>query len=231
MDGYRTTDWAAFRAAVIRRDGGACTHCGRGSADGVVLQVHHAEYMPGRKPWAYPAALCITMCKGCHAALHGHIPPKFDWEHIAWDDLGDLIGTCECCGTAIRYVFMISHRKWRPMEVGQHCCDNLTSTQVATDILESKLRYAARLRRFLASPKWREGFNGEINIRHCKRVIRVVPKDGQFCLVIDLNGGKAQYPTLDDAKAKAFEVLESGAFDKYLARRRVRIARRFEVPR
>jgi hypothetical protein len=130
MHHYCTADWRAFRAKVIDLDGGICLTCGRNKANGAVLQVHHKQYLPGHKPWEYPFELCETMCSGCHAALHGHVPPRFGWEHAGWDDLGDLTGTCECCGTSIRYVFMLQHPKWYAMEVGEICCDNLTSTQL-----------------------------------------------------------------------------------------------------
>ncbi|MCX7257277.1 MAG: hypothetical protein NTZ64_11205 [Polaromonas sp.] len=127
MKPYRSREWKIFRNEVIRLDGGACSNCGKTASDGAILQVHHKQYFSGRSPWDYPYNLCETLCKGCHAAEHGLIPPKFGWEHVGWDDLGELNGICECCGTSIRYIFLVQHPKWNPMEVGEICCDNLTS--------------------------------------------------------------------------------------------------------
>ena len=218
MDAYRTADWAAFRAEVIRLDGGVCLTCGRSVAKGAILQVHHKQYIPGQKPWEYPFELCETICKGCHAALHGHIPPKFGWEHAGWDDLGDLAGTCECCGTSIRYVFLVQHPKWRPMEVGEICCDNLTSSQAASGFMESRRRYADRLKRFIDSSRWEVSRAGDHHIRQKKLHLEVVPKNGSYALRVEGKIGKLLFPTINEAKAKAFEVIESGKAGEYIAK-------------
>jgi hypothetical protein len=223
MQHYRTADWRAFRAKVIRLDGSICLTCGRSSANGAVLQVHHKEYLPGHKPWEYPFNLCETMCSGCHAALHGHIPPKFGWEHVGWDDLGDLSGTCDCCGTAIRYVFMLQHPKWHAMEVGEICCDNLTSTQLASGHMQSRRRYADRLKRFVSSTKWHENPDKSHQIRQKGFDVHVVPHGFAYSIWIDWESGNQRFATLHDAKVKAFEVIESGKaktyFDKLAAKR------------
>jgi hypothetical protein len=216
VDAYRTADWAAFRAEVIRLDGGACLTCGRTSDDGVVLQVHHKQYLLGHKPWEYPFDLCETTCSGCHAATHGHIPPRFGWTHVGWDDLGDLTGTCECCGTAIRYVFLVEHSQWRAMEVGETCCDNLTSSQVASGFMESKRRYADRLKRFVCSSRWRIEPGNVHHIRQKKLNLEVVPKDGAYLLRVDWKSGKLRFASVNEAKAKAFEIVESGKAAEYL---------------
>lgn len=226
MHPYRTADWAAFRAEVIRLDGGACLTCGRSQSDGAILQVHHKQYLPGHKPWEYAFELCETICSGCHAALHGHIPPKFGWEHIGWDDLEDLNGTCECCGTSIRYVFMLQHPKWRPMEVGEICCDNLTSSQVASGFMESKRRYADRLKRFVGSSRWSVRPGDVHHIRQKKLNLEIVPKDGSYLLRVDWQPGKLRFASVNEAKAKAFEIIESGKAQEYLASLAARRAKR-----
>ena len=64
---YADRQWAAFREKVVNLDGAMCVECGRTRSDGVVLQVHHRQYIRGRKPWEYDYADCETLCKGCHA--------------------------------------------------------------------------------------------------------------------------------------------------------------------
>lgn len=218
MQAYRTADWIRFRSEVIRLDGGVCLTCGRGPAEGAILHVHHKQYLPGHKPWEYPHQLCETMCRGCHAAKHGIIPPKFAWEHIGWDDLGGLHGTCECCGTSIRYVFMIGHPDWRPMEVGEICCDNLTSSQEASGLMESKRRYADRLKRFVSSTRWFMDYKNVHHIVQKKINVEVVPKDGAFHLRIAGTIGKRAFSDVHQAKAKVFELIESGVIEDYLAK-------------
>src|ERR1700709_1007284 len=99
MNLYGHIEWLKFRAEIIKLDDGKCVRCGRARTEGVVLQVHHKSYAPGRRPWEYPHAECETLCKGCHAEEHGKIMPQSDWELVASDDLGGLNGNCELCET------------------------------------------------------------------------------------------------------------------------------------
>lgn len=144
MKQYRTAEWKAFRKRVIDLAGGVCSKCKRDDLDGLVLQVHHLFYVAGRAPWEYNPEDCAVLCKGCHAAEHGIIAPFFGWDFHGWDDLGGLYGTCDCCGKSLRYLFLVGHPKWGTMEVGETCCDNLTSTQAASGHMDSRRRYISR---------------------------------------------------------------------------------------
>lgn len=218
VDSYRSKDWKKFRDEVIRLDGNACSKCERTSADGAVLQVHHKHYLPGRKPWQYAYDACYTLCSGCHAAEHGIIPPKFGWEHAGWEDLGDLIGKCDCCGTAIRYSFMVSHADWHPMEVGEVCCDHLTSSQVASSHMESKRRYSSRLKRFVSSSRWSAYSNGKNLITHKGFSITITPAPDGYRTSVNGTMGKARHENLLGAKAAIFEVIESGKMRAYFSK-------------
>ena len=66
-----------------------------------------------------------------------------------------LDGKCELCGTDIRYVFLVSIEGWPTMEVGEICCDNLTSSEMASNHLDSVKRYESRRRTFVASKRWK----------------------------------------------------------------------------
>lgn len=92
MNPYRSNQWKAFREQIIELDGRVCVRCGRNASAEVILHVHHKHYVAGRKPWEYPYNQCETLCSGCHAAEHGKIRPPFGWEHIGYEDLGDVIG-------------------------------------------------------------------------------------------------------------------------------------------
>lgn len=218
MDAYRSADWAAFRAEVISLDGGLCTSCGRGPSDGVVLQVHHKQYFPGRKPWQYPHHMCETVCRGCHAARHGKIPPKIGWDFVGWNDLGELAGTCDCCGTSVRYLFLVTHPDWPTMEVGETCCDNLTSTKLASNQMESSRRFAARLKRFVSSVRWSNRPGGISRITALKAVVDVIPASRSFMIRVNGRTGRKEFATVLDAKTGVFEMIDSGELKAYLRR-------------
>ena len=226
---YRSKEWKEYRDHVIRMDGGLCRRCGRGIGDGVTLHVHHRGYVKGRKPWEYPYDFCETLCGGCHAEEHGIVPPQCGWDYVGWDDLGDLTGVCERCTTPIRYVFMVSHANWSPMEVGQHCCDRLTSSTVVSEFIEERLRerrsWSGRLKRFVSSPRWRVAPDGSHQIVQDRLSVRVLPHGKSWALVIDGVRGKGAYPSVIEAKEHTFTIFESGKVQEFIERRR-RMARR-----
>lgn len=225
MDDYQRSEWHAFRDEVIRLHGGQCATCGRTAEDGVVLQVHHKRYLPGRKPWAYHYDDCEALCRGCHGREHGVVRPSHGWTCLGFTDLEDLSGSCELCGTPIRYVFLVTHEKWPALEVGEDCCDNLTCSTVASTHMESKRRFVSRLKRFVLSSRWSRTPRGE-HIRQRRIELEVSEDGGVFRLWMNGEKGKLTFPTALAAKAKAFELIESGAVGPFLqkvaARRRQR---------
>lgn len=215
MNVYKHVDWARFREEVIKLDGGKCVRCERSRADGVVLQVHHKFYVPGRLPWKYEHVECETLCKGCHAQEHGIIMPQADWTLLGSDDLGGLYGNCESCGTELRYIFAITHPKWGTMEVGTDCCDRLTLTTKASE--QQKVREARG--RFLSSKRWKEDL-GKWTIKQKGIAVRISPSNGKFCISMDDALSKVEYETLMDAKLKVYDVIDSGEAAAYLKKRR-----------
>lgn len=203
---------------MILLDGGVCSSCGRGPDDGVILNVHHEHYMAGKKPWEYPYDQCRTLCSGCHAAEHGLIPPKFDWIFAGWEDLGGLHGTCDCCGTAIRYSFLVHHEAWHPMEVGEICCDNLTSSAVASGFMESRRRHFSRVKRFVSSKRWISYSNGVHHISQKGLIVRICPTSDGYRIWVNGVMGKSVFDDLVSAKAAIFDSIESGAVRKFLRR-------------
>lgn len=219
MSLYSNSLWINFRESVIELDDNRCTVCGR-SRDEVVLQVHHKRYIIGRKPWEYTPSDCKTLCKGCHAAEHGIIMPKFGWEYMSDEDLGDLIGTCDNCGSSLRYLFYIYHEKWGTIGVGTLCCDNLTDSEVASNLVESKKKYEERKKRFIESKRWKHANdirtitqNGfEIEIQQCN--------DACYIKVNQLRSEK-KYKSLFDAQSKIFDVIESGELINYVKKKNI----------
>ena len=220
MNEYRSADWHQFRQEVLRLDGYACTRCGRQRKDGVRLHVHHKRYLAGHKPWEYAHDQCDTLCSGCHAAEHGIVPPRFGWTFVGYDDLGDLLGDCENCGTPIRHSFLIEHDKWGVMEVGTDCCDNLTSTQAASDHVESLVRYQQRRKTFVSSPRWHVQYAGVQCIKQNGIFIELVKHEGAYRIRVYGHLGKKVFPSELAAKAGAFDLVESGVIDEWLTKKR-----------
>lgn len=220
MQGYRTSDWKAFRQQIIALHDHVCVRCGRGPADGAVLQVHHKHYVAGRKPWEYPYEVCEALCKGCHAEEHGKIPPKHGWEFHGFSDLGDLSGVCDLCGTAYRYAFMVSHPDWKAMEVGEVCCDHLTSTDTATEFMEDRRRHADKKKRFVASSRWTVSQDGVHRISQDKIAVEIWQESSGFRLKVAGVPGKRRYGELLDAKARVFDFIESGKAREFVAKRK-----------
>ena len=209
---YKNNHWLEFREQVIELEGYACTKCGKTVMDGVILQVHHKHYVTGKKPWEYALNSCETLCKRCHAEEHGEIRPETGWELTCEDDLGGLDGTCDRCGTEIRYVFHVQHPHWEPISVGTFCCDDLTGTKLASEARKQD----ERLKRFLVSKRWNE--QGYIHsIKQKKTEIEIYPEGNGFRVRIGQVAGKKIYQTVESAKMRIFEFFDEGEDEKFFS--------------
>ena len=63
--------WQRKRLEIMQRDNFTCIACGRSDKDeGTTLNVHHAYYIKGVKPWEYGNHLLTTRCSECHEEMH-----------------------------------------------------------------------------------------------------------------------------------------------------------------
>lgn len=217
---YRHADWLAFRTEVIRLDNHRCIRCQKSPSDGAVLQVHHKHYISGRLPWEYPLTDCETLCKGCHAEEHGHIMPRSGWLLVGTDDLGDLSGACELCGTELRYTFVVLHPGWGSMTVGTNCCDNLTATDDASQYMDRLTKRRDKLARFVQSKRWKEGENGISVLAESGSKYRIQPDGAAFKIAINGRMGRKQFDSVLEARKHLFNIIESGEAAKFIARQR-----------
>lgn len=169
-------------------------------------------------PWDYPPLYCETLCPGCHAADHGIVPPKTGWTLFYSEDLGGLTGSCEFCGTGIRYVFHVHHPKWEPMAVGIDCCDKLTSTRLASTKKESIERFERRRSRFVSSKRW-QSYPLGVRITQKGMNVDIFATKGEYRIMINQLPGAFTYPTMVDAKIKVFELLENEIERQKIARK------------
>jgi len=216
---YRSKEWRAFRDVVLERDGWRCTDCGRGEDDGVRLQVHHDEYPPPGVPiWACDPAVCRALCRGCHAREHGLIAPREGWDYLGEEDLGDLCGACELCGTEIRYVHFIDHPRWYPMEVGCDCCDKLTHTDQAAEARRAREALARRRRVFIRSPRWKPFEGGAFIEQGDLRAEVRLDAQGHYLVLGGVPDTK-RFSDADELRGRLFDFIESGQAEEYLRRR------------
>lgn len=210
---YRDKRWIKFRESVLEMDGHTCVKCKRTPPD-VVLQIHHKQYESGKPPWDYPPKVCETLCKGCHAREHGEIRPSEGWVLYTQDDLGGLYGECECCGTSLRHVFYIQHKKWEPMVVGTVCCDNLTGTTEATEYR----KLLERRKRFVSSKRWQQAPLG-VHLQQGRALEIEIRREGS-AYRIHMNGvqGGKLFSSESDAKQFAFELVENGKAQQFAGR-------------
>ena len=216
MKGYQSGRWRQFRREVIDLDGGRCSRCFRGEPE-VVLQVHHKIYIPDRAPWQYDYCDCETLCKGCHAAEHGKIPPKSGWKYLGYEDLGDVSANCELCGSNFRYQFFVYHKGWGNMLVGSLCCNALTGNEIASRLVDKQTKFEERRRRFVRSKRWMTISGREIIRQKGIRIEISLSKD-RYVIQLDHYPGQRAFETIQDAKSHVFDILENGIARKFISR-------------
>lgn len=143
---------------------------------------------------------------------------------VGCDDLGDLIGECEYCRTALRYTYLIQHPKWHALEVGTDCCDHLTGTTQAEDHRKAQDSLRERRKTFVSSSRWkREGPSAEaigLRTRQLLRVRVLVKRLGdEYAIFIEGSRGRSRFPSASDAKARVFDLNESGELDAWIDKR------------
>lgn len=66
-DQLKDPRWSAFRNFVLVVRKMRCEKCGSKEA----LQVHHPQYITGRKAWEYTCNEVQVLCRECHKKIHG----------------------------------------------------------------------------------------------------------------------------------------------------------------
>ncbi|AYO54926.1 HNH endonuclease [Acinetobacter wuhouensis] len=213
---YRNNAWFEFRENAFNKLGHHCNHCSRNS-DEVVLQVHHKVYIEGRKPWEYNLSDCEVLCRGCHAREHEQIRPDYDWNLSHSSDLDALTGTCELCGSSLRFEYHLFHNDWSEMlVVGTVCCDYLTGTKEATE----HRKYLQALQRY--TKKWCLLDNGEYSYQINKRLtfkIKYIKDRGFIVEVLKLGKsvhlGKKTFFSAEEAQVQLFKFIRNKEYKKY----------------
>jgi len=96
------------------------------------------------------------------------------------------------------------------MAVGTICCDDLTGTKIASE----KRKYDDRLKRFMTSKRWSEKANRH-RIKQKQIEIQVILVASGFCIQMNNTKGKTVYPSIEAAKTRVFDFIESGEADDF----------------
>jgi len=192
---YYNEQWYDFSNKIKYRDGYKCLKCERYEPD-VVLQTHHKIYKPGLEPWEYALSDCLTLCKGCHARVHGLVEPENGWTLISIDDLGDLYGICERkgCGNEIRYEHVTYHPSWGYKSVGSTCVEHLTREDQF--LSQEVLKLFKKISDFINDSSWDSSKtkNGKAYLytKHAHHEIRIYGKKDfySYQIVLKVKGKK-----------------------------------------
>ena len=84
-DDLKDGRWQKKRLEIMQRDEFKCTHCGDSTK---TLNVHHKEYIKGKKPWDYDNSNFLCLCETCHENIHN--PKIIDYNQNIIDSLSFL---------------------------------------------------------------------------------------------------------------------------------------------
>ena len=215
---YRALSWRKKKEEIFLRDYYTCQYCHRSVSEGVILQVHHRCYINNCHAWEYPNCVLITICKGCHAAKHGIIPPKTGWTYEEEYDTEDYgAEQCELCGRDLRYVHVLRHPDWGFIMVGCECANNLLNNTIASDKEKERKERAEKWKRYMDSPKWKSRKNGYFYKNNEGKII-IWNNRGKYKLCYQLYDNNEDidyypirengtYSSLLEAKEKGFDIL------------------------
>lgn len=229
---YLNPNWKKLRKEVIIRDNFTCCRCQKKFAS-KKLRVHHKTSNYGNQLWDVSIKDLETLCSGCLAEIHKKIIPQYGWDYLGAYDLEDLIGSCERCGTSIRYEHTIFHPNYGELTVGSKCAEELTNTSIAKEWDEKRNKYLSTLKRFIESPLWklRTSKNGNIyyhrkykglelfiwgqNINY-KIWIKFYYISSKGLRKEEIKKGKKTIASLYEAKKRIFDFISDGKLERLI---------------
>lgn len=144
--------------------------------------------------------------------------PRSGWTWVGVDDLGDLVGECDLCGTELRYVYAIEHAVWGAMAVGTDCCDKLTQSTQASEYHAKYIKLVEARKRFVSSTRWTLEVDGSLSIMQKGISVRIIQVDDGIAIVMNGKTGKLRFDSVLDAKIRAYDVIASGDAAQFLKR-------------
>lgn len=133
--------------------------------------------------------------------------PRKGWIYEGCTDLKSLSGSCEACGTAIRYVHTLSHPAEDLMiEVGCVCAEHLCEDYVTPARQERLVKgFAARLATF-SKKAWYVNERGTHWLRYHGHLLWVFKrKDGSWGYAVDQQFSTKRFKTVLGARQAAYQ--------------------------
>lgn len=133
--------------------------------------------------------------------------PHKGWVLEGVDDLEDLIGACEWCGTSLRYAHHLSHPDGYRSVAGCSCAEKLTEDYTNPRRIEKALK---RRNKWLISPRWKYfvwRWNSGIDAYRGDDEIAIKKENNKYRIWIRARMGLKLYNSVDDAKKAAFDAL------------------------
>lgn len=112
--------------------------------------------------------------------------PHKGWVYWGCEDLGDLIGRCDICGSSLRYEHTIRHRDYGYIKVGCQCCENILSLG---DYEEAKRRDKYMRER----TKLMKAFKDYYTTKAYGSGTEQLPKGGYVCKIMKASVESGQY--------------------------------------
>ena|SRR3990167_3047075 len=133
--------------------------------------------------------------------------PRKGWVLQGADDLGELRGSCDWCGTQIRYVHFINHKdNDLSFGVGCICAERLTEDYVNPKLREKNFKkQVSCLKSWMKSPRWKVSKKGGIFRRDKSLFIYLRPIEKGFKIRIGNIWGRKIYSSREAAIRAVFD--------------------------
>lgn len=199
-------EWKTFRSRILELDNYTCTKCNTCyKEEPSNLNIHHKVYYRGLRPWEYNPEDVTTYCRRCHAEEHNLLEmPKFGWEYIGMEDLGDLVGRCDNCDSQLRYQHTVFHPSVGYLYVGATCANSLTESLEASELEKREKRKRSSLN------KWEKGEDGMLFRNFNKNRFEIHTNGDSFTIKIDGYILDESFQSINEAKCFAFELYVNG---------------------
>lgn len=209
----KTEEWKTFRSRILELDNYTCTKCNTCyKEEPSNLNIHHKVYYRGLRPWEYTPEDVTTYCRRCHAEEHNFLEmPKFGWEYIGMEDLGNLVRRCDNCDSQLRYQHTVYHPSVGYLYVGATCADKLTESQEASELEKREKRKKSSLK------TWKQGENGILFRNFNKNRFEIHTNGDFFTIKIDGYILDESFQSEYEAKCFAFELYVNGMIDEMIS--------------
>ena len=138
--------------------------------------------------------------------------PHKGWQCCDFEDLGDLVGTCEMCETqSIRYVHYMEHPNYGDvLGVGSVCAGHMEEDYTAAQERERQAKSKVNRRTRWMQAQWKESARGNRYINRNGFNVVLYRRSGRWAYRIEereagQSWSESGFASEDDAKLAAFE--------------------------